>query len=357
VFCPYPRGRLCDELDKIGIQYTLSRFKYSNTIYPHTKNIFKYVKRLTVTIFQLLFARIDFAILVRRFRPDIVHCNVGPLNISSGICLRKHIPHVWHLREYQDLDFDMHYIPSKSYFKKQIFMKGNFNIAITKGVFDYWNLRNNKDVAIYDGVFSDKVIKLLDKNERKDDYFLFVGRVVEAKGLHQIIEVFPQFLSIHSNFKLKVVGETYKESAYQDWIMSLIKKYKLENKIEFMGNRTDVYSIMAHATALIVPSRFEGFGFITTEAMLNDCLVIGKNTAGTKEQMDNGYKAYGEEIALRFVSNNDLLNCMNEAVEKDTVHMRTIAKKFVMEKYTCEKCARQIDDFYHEILNNRSCVI
>lgn len=47
---------------------------------------------------------------------------------------------------------------------------------------------------------------------------------------------------------------------------------------------------MNRATALIVPSPFEAFGLITAEAMFNKCLVIGKDTAGTKEQFDNGQK-------------------------------------------------------------------
>jgi glycosyltransferase involved in cell wall biosynthesis len=38
---------------------------------------------------------------------------------------------------------------------------------------------------------------------------------------------------------------------------------------------------MAHATALIVSSYHEGFGFITVEAMFNGCLVIGNNKGGT----------------------------------------------------------------------------
>lgn len=42
---------------------------------------------------------------------------------------------------------------------------------------------------------------------------------------------------------------------------------------------------MNRATALIVPSPFEAFGLITAEAMFNKCLVIGKDTAGTKNNL------------------------------------------------------------------------
>ncbi len=67
-----------------------------------------------------------------------------------------------------------------------------------------------------------------------------------------------------------------------------------------------IYDLMNRATALIVPSPFEAFGLITAEAMFNKCLVIGKDTAGTKEQFDNGQRKYNKEIALRFTNEQQL---------------------------------------------------
>ena len=55
------------------------------------------------------------------------------------------------------------------------------------------------------------------------------------------------------------------------------------DNVKFLGIRKDIYSLMKNAMALVVSSPSEGFGFITVEAMLNGCLVIGRNTAGTKE--------------------------------------------------------------------------
>ena len=44
--------------------------------------------------------------------------------------------------------------------------------------------------------------------------------------------------------------------------------------------------------------------------MYNHCLVIGRNTAGTKEQFDNGLDQTGEEIGLRFDSDLELKTLM-----------------------------------------------
>ena len=68
---------------------------------------------------------------------------------------------------------------------------------------------------------------------------------------------------------------------------------------------------------LIVPSIFEGFGFITAEGMANGCVVLGRNTAGTKEQFDNGVKMTGKEIGVRFIDDNEMLQIKRNLSEKN----------------------------------------
>lgn len=54
----------------------------------------------------------------KTFKPDIVHCNCGPLDISLDICQKSNIPHIWHLREYLPMDKYTHVMPSLSCLKK-----------------------------------------------------------------------------------------------------------------------------------------------------------------------------------------------------------------------------------------------
>lgn len=53
-----------------------------------------------------------------------------------------------------------------------------------------------------------------------------------------------------------------------------------------MGYCKNVYLLMHKAKALIVASYYEGFGRMTAEALFCGCLVIGRNTGGTKEILD-----------------------------------------------------------------------
>ena len=58
--------------------------------------------------------------IINNFNPDIVHTNVGVIHIGYEICKKMGIKHVWHIREYQDLDFHWVPLPSKDAFVNQL---------------------------------------------------------------------------------------------------------------------------------------------------------------------------------------------------------------------------------------------
>ena len=123
----------------------------------------------------------------------------------------------------------------------------------------------------------------------------------------------------------------------------------------FLGrkNTTEVYNIMHHASAFLMLSKFEEFGFTTAEAMFNHCLVIGRNTAGSKEQFDNGQSFSGIEIGIRVNNVKDIIEamkwgsqpCHSEEINK----MKTSAIKTVQHFYTYQKYSRSISRIYENI--------
>lgn len=345
----FPKGqnkRFCEELDKIGIGYSFA--DYGLTIYPHTKNPLKFIVRLLRTLKRQYFAKRQVLKLINSFKPDIVHTNVGPLDIALSSCIKTHVPHVWHLREYQDMDFGMTFIPSKSGFLKKIHKNGNFNIAITNGVFSYWNLNSKKDVVIYDGVFSerDRIVSY-----SKENIILFVGRVERAKGVLDILEPFSKLIVKYSDYKLIIAGSYIEKDIYYKQCIRLVDELGLSNSVTFLGEINNVFEWMSKSKALVVPSRFEGFGFITAEAMRNGCFVIGMDNAGTKEQFDNCFESTGEECAYRFKDKVGLLEGLLYAVEHDTSRQCKLAQSVVMNNYTLEKHCLRVEAYYKRILS------
>ena len=347
VACTNERGAFPEMLTDAGCQVV--RCSHRLTVYPSTKNVLEYLPRLIKMVLDNRKGRRQLKQVMLDFRPDIVHTNVGPMDVAFDVCQQLGIKHVWHQREYQDLDFGLHFFPSIRTFMRKSHSKGNYNICITEGVFRHRNFRDGIDRVIYDGVFGRERANACVLQPVKQNYVLFAGRIEEAKGVLDLLRVFACFHEKYPDCQLKLAGRYKAESTYYQQCCEFVKRTGLSDVVEFLGECKDVYSLMAKARMMVVPSRFEGFGFITAEAMLNGCPVVGRDTAGTKEQMDKGLEYAHGEIALRFSSDNEMLEAMEHVMTHSTEAMCKRARETVLHLYTAEEHVRQVLDYYQWI--------
>lgn len=337
-------GEICEWFDKAQIEYTVIRNYHS--IYPPIRRIsdyFLYIPRLLRMILFNKLAEFKLEKLVLDFKPDIIHTNIGPVHIGLKVAKKLKVKHVWHIREYQDLDFGMHTFPSKTKFKKCLNDSANHNIVITHDIYKHFSLSDHNSVVIYDGVLKKEQVQYTDQ---KKDYFLFVGRLEEAKGIRLLLEVFITFAQSNSKYKLLIAGTG--QEYYFSLLKRMIEKSGLGDRIIFLGFRTDVCQLMAEATALLVPSRSEGFGFITVEAMFNGCLVFGYNSGGTREILGKNFNS------SLFSNKDELLNLMQELARRGIeYYYPTIlsAQKQAIDMYSEEENAEKVYSYYNKVLN------
>lgn len=301
------KGDFTNVLEKKGYPYYLIPFRIN--LYPQVNSIrdfLMFLPRLLRTYIQNAICLIKSVKIVRAIKPNLIHTNNGLINQGFLTAKKLRIKHIWHIREYGILDVGQCHFPSNKAFSRMISSKDNYSVAITKGIFDYFEMKKNATV-IYDGVFKDSKSEVF--NEKKK-YFLFVGRLCEAKGIEALIDAFIEFSHFDNSFSLIIVGGG--EEKYLRKIQKTIFDFSRTSNIKFVGYSNQVETYMSEATAIIVPSRFEGFGLITAEAMVQGCLVIGNNTAGTKEQFDNGFAYTGQEIGIRYSGHNELVESLKQ---------------------------------------------
>lgn len=351
VTCPAV-GTFSDELKKMNIPFVVIGNPLE--IYPHIYSWRSYIK-YPYSILRLILKRHSaykkLCSCIEQFKPDIIHTNVGPIHIGYLAAIKYGILHVWHIREYQKEDFGMHPFPSMSVYQKRIHDINNHCICITKNIFEHFGLDSKKDAVIYDGVIDRKDIKSI--NQDKDPYILFAGRLEDAKGIKELLYAYNKYALNGGTFNLYVAGKGNDE--YKNECLDILDKY-VKNRVSFLGEckHDKIYELMYNATALVVPSRNEGFGFITTEAMFNGTIVIGKDTGGTKEQMDNGKALTKTEIAFRYKKLQDLTDLLFyvQNLNKDTyMAMAKKAQEVVCELYDKEQQNKEIYRFYKQIIN------
>lgn len=346
LLCPDKNG-IYNDLVNRGLDVVVSDVRFAT--WPSRqglRNLLLFMPRLLYRISLNIIAYYRLLRYAKCKRPDIIHTNVSVVDLGYRVARRLGIPHVWHVREYGDFDFGFDFAPSYAAFLKRLNSEGNYCIAITEGIKEHHNLNDEKCEVIYDGVLSERDCQYI---PQKNSYFLFAGRLEEAKGIELCLRSYVQYWQESKTMtELWIAGDAIDSGYY-----SFLRRIVGDAPVRFLGMRRDIYSLMSRAKALIVSSRHEGFGFITAEAMFNGCLVIGRNTSGTKEQMDNGFRMTGKEIALRFNTKDELVSMLKQADEmemSDYVEIVKRAQNVASELYSIERHNKKVVALYQRIL-------
>ena len=114
--------------------------------------------------------------------------------------------------------------------------------------------------------------------QRKNDELIFVGRLVEKKGVHFLLGAMPIVLKKHPNVRLTIAGSgpTEQELRQQTQILGL------SDRVTFLGSvsQTKLPGLYQMATLAVFPfvvaksGDQEGFGLVQVEAMGCECPVI-----------------------------------------------------------------------------------
>jgi len=328
---------------------------YRPQTYPKwntVKNLILFFPRTIARIIANRYAAHKLVTILCNFHANLVHTNVSVINIGFIAAMKMGIPHLYHIREYGDKDFGLHYLPCKRVFLKQLSADKSYSVCITKDIQKHHHQdRNARSQVIYDSI-REQVHQL--SHSSLGTYFLYAGRIQYTKGLDILLRAYHTYLqSSSSKLHLYVAGDKAEQKYYQSMVDFTVRN-NIQPYVHFLGGRSDIEALMQQAKALIIPSRYEGFGLCMPEAMFCGCLVIGHNTAGTKEQLDNGRELEGNEIALRFENEEQLANILlhtDSMTQEDIETYTTRAFHVVNQLYTTEVCAKKLYQYYKDIAN------
>lgn len=117
---------------------------------------------------------------------------------------------------------------------------------------------------------------------------LACGRVnsYKVKGFDNLIKAFALVKDRYEDWNLDIAGNYTKESL--DELMVLVKEYKMENRVKFLGFCKEIDNLMKQYSIFVLPSRSEGFGMVLAEAMAMGCSCVSFALSGPKEIIKNG---------------------------------------------------------------------
>lgn len=178
-------------------------------------------------------------------------------------------------------------------------------------------------------------------------YLLYVGNVKPNKNLGLLLEAFER-VKDQLPHRLVLVGRMRGFGTGDDAVIA--KAEAMGDRVRFAGEVSDevLRSFYAGAAALVMPSRYEGFGLPVLEAMQIGCPVLA-STAGSLPEV-------GSDAALYFDPNSaeQLAACLLHLM--DTVEMDGLRARgrLRVRAFSMERCAEQTAEVMNRLMEQRA---
>jgi len=180
------------------------------------------------------------------------------------------------------------------------------------------------------------------KTRQNKGSLLFVGRLVEKKGLRYLIDALPLILKRHPQVCLRIAGDGPEKGALQ--LQS--KRLGISDHVRFLGavKNESLPALYQKSDVVVFPSVIandgdqEGFGLVLVEALGCECATVVTNLPAMQDIIVDGKTGFVvpqnvQKLAEKIVS---LLN--------DPEMGRLVGKKgrrFVVERYDWDEIAKQ----------------
>ncbi len=171
-----------------------------------------------------------------------------------------------------------------------------FNSQTTRGVVNKLLENPKPELVAYpptdrfgEAISEEEIIK---RAAYKPLRILFLGNIIERKGLHTLLNALRALPS--SLFNLDIVGSLSSDPVYAKRMQDFIAINNLSSFI-FLHDTLDHDSIkqkLEQAHTLIVPSSYEGFGIVYLEGMGFGLPAIGTTSGAASEVIEHGKTGY-----------------------------------------------------------------
>lgn len=334
------RGVAFDYFQKKGIKCIIPPIQYGYNICENKRSYLYSIKIIYYAIKHMVRDKCCAYLLkkqLQNYNIDLVHTNTGVVTVGKSIAKILKVKHVWHIREFQDIDFNLKPLTGWNNIINN-YKNADFVIAISKAVLNHFKLGAKNQIFIWDAVRSKRDSCFFIQKEK---YILFCAATLcDAKGIKSCISSFAISGLSDKGYILKVVGEYTDE--YKKELDELIQEKRLYGKVIFLGFCENVKELFKYATAFIMSSKNEGLGRVTIESMLYGCPVIALKTAGSKEIIN-------DSIAYMYTTVEECAGLLQNVANCFDVEKIKYAQKYAIENFSQEVYGEKILTIYNEL--------
>jgi glycogen(starch) synthase len=238
---------------------------------------------------------------IETWRPDVVHLHTAMLwYVAEAMQETTGTPIVYHVHSVDRAEYEIGHEPSPwlahSYAQDQAIAASDRLIALTRAESDllirYYPETQSKVRIVGNGIDDSDAARAAAFRKRSltSPLVLYSGRLVERKGIRELLDAIPTVLDALPDARFVFAGGppplTGEEVASQ-WLTARHECYR--DRIHFTGwlPAAQVYRWYAAADILVVPSRYEPFGMVVLEGMLHGLPVIAASVGGPADILEH----------------------------------------------------------------------
>lgn len=342
------KGGLYDELKNINIKIYILPQEMHRWMQPVgvPSKISKHMVKCDIKNFISL---IRCILIIVKEKPDLIHMNSLTEYMCGVLGEKMRIPVIWHIREFMEEDLGVEFCNKE----KALKIVGNASeiIAISKSVKDKFELLLNRNVKmIYNGIYIDDYYFEHSIFENKIINIAISGRICKQKGHLELFRAVKLLIVKGiTNIRLNIYGEVDEKNDYYQKLKKYIENNNLSDYVIFRGYFHNMSKELRKMDIQCVCSIKEAFGRVTIEGMLSGLLMIGANSGGTAELIEDGETGYlyevGNEKSLAMVLEKSILN------KGRSSKIARYAQSEAALKFSDKTNAQLIKELYNKVLN------
>ena len=160
-----------------------------------------------------------------------------------------------------------------------------------------WGVKNweiaPKSICVIPNLFTppDAFLNIPISTKNKFKRIVFFGRLNVLKGLVNASMAMKEILTKYPDWKFRVIGDNengpYAEITMRDWMKNNMRS--VISQVEFLDgiNYEAIPAAITEAEIVLLPSLFESFSYTCIEAMAAGKAVVGSNSGGMKDLLQN----------------------------------------------------------------------
>ena len=218
-------------------------------------------------------------------------------------------------------------------------------IAIAKSNAKALHLPAKKIKVIYRGRDASAFPEWKPSQPAEKFHFVFVGRLLESKGLRELVTAFSKVKVKQPEVHLDIYGE----GGFRKTLEKMIAELDIKDHVRLHGRVAEGWKKLYDADCFVFPSWYEGFSGALVEAMMTGIPIIASDIPMNLEAVDSS-----TALLYPVKDAEALAGKMEEVIVNYPLRVEAgkLAREKAADKFDIRKIAAEYESFLKSVVNN-----